>query len=96
MNAPRPTAIIVVDVAGRNGECSNCKQPAALDDAHACGARVTGVAINTEYAPDPTFAMAHRVSDVTPAGVEFVGVGRIVKAHDGWRFELTKAPGDLA
>lgn len=97
MVAKRPiTAVIVVDIAGNNGVCSNCNQPARIDDAHSCGARVTGVAINTVYAPDPRLSQTRRVVDLTPAGVEFLGVGRVVAGDSGWHFELTKSPGDLA
>jgi hypothetical protein len=92
----RPTATVVVDTAGNNGICSNCNRPATLDTAHSCGAKIGQVAINTEYAPDPRLSQTRRVVDLTPAGVEFVGVGRVVAGDSGWRFELTKSPGDLA
>lgn len=96
MATPPPVATVVVDIAGNYGICSNCNQPAVIATAHSCGARVTALAINAEYAPDPTLAMARRVSDMKPAGVEFVGVGRVIESGDGWRFERTKTPGDLA
>ncbi len=93
-----PVAIVVVDLLGQNGVCSNCNQPATINDTvHACGVRVSAVAINTEYAIDPPLARAKRVSDMTPAGVAFIGVGRVVgDLMEGYHFEQTKQPGDLA
>jgi hypothetical protein len=89
-------AVVVVDLHGRNGVCSHCNQPAEIDTAHACGARVDRVAINTESAVDPTLGQAKGVSDRCPPGIEFVGVGRVVPTSAGYRFELTKSPGDLS
>ncbi|HKX23674.1 MAG TPA: hypothetical protein VJM46_00405 [Candidatus Saccharimonadales bacterium] len=91
----RPTAIIVVDLNAQRGVCSNCNQPARVDNAHSCGAQVTGVAINTEYAVDPSLAQAIAVNDRLPAGMAFVGVGRVLRTDNGYRFERTKNPGDL-
>ena len=95
MTAPTLVVVILVDAAGKNGVCSNCNKPAEIDTAHSCGARVTGLAINAEYAPDPSFRLAARISDMRVAGLEFVGVGRVVTTDNGYRFELTRQPGDL-
>jgi len=97
MSAKNPTATIVVDLNGGRGRCSHCNNPAIIQAGdHRCGARVTSVAINTEYAVDPTIAQAKRISDKCPGGVEFLGVGRIVASALNYHFELTKAPGDLS
>lgn len=90
------TAIVVVDLNGQNGTCSNCGTPAAIDTAHSCGARVVGVAIDLSYAMDPTLGQAKRISDLCPPGVEFVGVGRVVEAATGYCYEQSKRPGDLS
>lgn len=95
MTAPTLPVVIVVDAAGKNGVCSNCKQPAEIDTTHRCGALVTGLAINAEFAPDPSFRLAARISDMAVAGLEFVGVGRVITTDHGYRFELTRRPGDL-
>lgn len=89
-------AVVVVDLQGRRGVCSNCNQPAEIDTAHSCGARVNRVAINVAYAIDPTLGQARAVSDMCPHGIEFVGVGRVVPTTNGYMFESTKSPGDLS
>lgn len=89
-------AVVVVDLRGQRGICSHCNQSAEIDTAHACGAQVDRVAINTEYAIDPTLGQAKAVSDRCPRGIEFVGVGRVVPTSTGYTFELTKSPGDLS
>jgi hypothetical protein len=89
-------AVVVVDLQGRHGVCSNCNRPAEIDTTHACGAKVDRVAINVEYAIDPTLGQTRAISDKCPSGVEFVGVGRVVSTSGGYRFELTKSPGDLS
>lgn len=92
----RPRAVIVVDLQAQNGLCSNCNQPAALVTSHICGAEIIGVAINIEYAIDPTFQQGVNVNSKLPRGMAFVGAGRVIAVEDGFRFERTKNPGDLS
>jgi hypothetical protein len=94
MTGEEVTAVIVVDRLGRNGKCSNCNKAIEITtETHACGARVTGIAI--EHRRNVTFTDATLVAAMR-SNVEFMGTGRIVKAPSGrlW-FQRLKYPGDL-
>jgi hypothetical protein len=82
-----------VDLNARNGKCSNCNQPAAIGHSHAaCGADITGVAINTEYAMRPSFEQGVAVNAKLPSGIAFLGAGRVVPTTHGYTFERALRP----
>ncbi len=96
MVAQRPAAVIVVDLGGRNGRCSNCNEKATLDVAHTCGARVTGVALNADLVTRPVRGRLLAINDMCPSGVSCIGTGRIVEGPYGPGFVLTARLTDMA
>lgn len=92
-----PIAITLVDLMGGRARCSHCNQLSSITTLqHTCGVSVFGVAINAEYAADPTAREVRIVIARMWQGMVFAGVGRIVPAdNSGWRFESVKSPTEL-